>query len=58
MVDPMENWRNAWEGTETASAYGATNAMIKLVFSYAGYQNVFSLANEMKVSGENLSRIL
>ncbi|OOQ86681.1 high affinity methionine permease [Penicillium brasilianum] len=48
VADPMENWRNAWEGTETASAYGATNAMIKLVFSYAGYQNVFSLANEMK----------
>jgi hypothetical protein len=45
----MINWRNAWEGTSDASAYGATNAVIKLIFSYAGYQNVFGLANEIKV---------
>ncbi|KAJ5168873.1 uncharacterized protein N7482_004467 [Penicillium canariense] len=46
--DPKINWRNAWEGSSEASAYGATNAMIKLIFSYAGYQNVFGLANEIK----------
>lgn len=49
MADPKINWRNPWEGTSDASAYGATNAMIKLIFSYAGYQNVFGLANEIKV---------
>ncbi|KAJ5460822.1 amino acid transporter [Penicillium daleae] len=48
VADPKINWRNPWEGTSDASAYGATNAMIKLIFSYAGYQNVFGLANEIK----------
>lgn len=43
------NWRNAWEGTSEASAYGATNALVKLMFSYAGYTNAFSVANEIKV---------
>ncbi|KAI9038215.1 amino acid transporter [Aspergillus affinis] len=46
--DPQMNWRNAWEGTSEASAYGATNAMVKLIFSYAGYTNAFSVANEIK----------
>ncbi|KAA8649308.1 uncharacterized protein ATNIH1004_005209 [Aspergillus tanneri] len=46
--DPQLNWRNAWEGTSEASAYGATNAMMKLIFSYAGYTNAFSVANEIK----------
>ncbi|KAE8147397.1 amino acid permease-domain-containing protein [Aspergillus avenaceus] len=46
--DPMINWRNAWEGTSQASAYGATNAMVKLIFSYSGYTNAFSVVNEIK----------
>ncbi|CAI7625077.1 unnamed protein product [Penicillium bialowiezense] len=46
--DPLVNWRNPWEGTSNASAYGATNAMVKLVFSYAGYTNAFSVVNEIK----------
>ncbi|KAF3389115.1 High-affinity methionine permease [Penicillium rolfsii] len=46
--DPMLNWRDAWRGTSDASAYGATNAVIKLIFSYSGYQNAFSVTNEMK----------
>jgi len=49
VADPQLNWQNAWEGTSDASAYGATNAMIKIIFSYAGYANVFGLANEIKV---------
>lgn len=49
VADPMANWRDVWRGTSDASAYGATNAMIKLIFSYAGYQNAFSVANEIKV---------
>lgn len=47
--DPKINWRNAWEGSSSASAYGATNAMVKLIFSYAGYQNAFAVVNEIKV---------
>jgi len=50
VVNPQINWHNAWEGTSKASAYGATNAMIKLIFSYTGYQNAFSVVNEIKVS--------
>lgn len=47
--DPMINWHDAWKGTSSASAYGATNAMIKLIFSYSGYTNAFSVVNEIKV---------
>ncbi|KAE8135446.1 amino acid permease-domain-containing protein [Aspergillus pseudotamarii] len=46
--DPMINWHDAWKGTSSASAYGATNAMIKLIFSYSGYTNAFSVVNEIK----------
>jgi hypothetical protein len=47
--DPNINWRNAWEGSSEASAYGATNAMVKIIFSYAGYVNAFGLVNEIQV---------
>ena len=50
MEDPYINWRDAWRGTSSATAYGATNAMVKIIFSYAGYTNAFGLVNEMKVS--------
>jgi hypothetical protein len=50
VADPNINWRDAWKGTSSATAYGATNAMVKIVFSYAGYTNAFGLVNEMKVS--------
>ncbi|KAE8346699.1 hypothetical protein BDV24DRAFT_147360 [Aspergillus arachidicola] len=46
--DPMINWHDAWKGTSSASAYGATNAMVKLIFSYSGYTNAFSVVNEIK----------
>ncbi|GAB1196292.1 hypothetical protein APSETT444_005561 [Aspergillus pseudonomiae] len=46
--DPMINWHDAWKGTSSASAYGATNAMVKIIFSYAGYTNAFSVVNEIK----------
>ncbi|KAJ5155493.1 amino acid transporter [Penicillium capsulatum] len=48
VADPKVNWNNAWEGSSSATAYGATNAMVKLIFSYAGYQNAFGLVNEIK----------
>ncbi|QKX61571.1 uncharacterized protein TRUGW13939_08723 [Talaromyces rugulosus] len=46
--DPNINWRNAWEGSSSASAYGATNAMVKIIFSYSGYVNAFGLVNEIQ----------
>ncbi|CRG91901.1 High-affinity methionine permease [Talaromyces islandicus] len=46
--DPYINWRNAWEGSSQASAYGATNAMVKIIFSYSGYVNAFGLVNEIQ----------
>ncbi|RAO68625.1 uncharacterized protein BHQ10_004637 [Talaromyces amestolkiae] len=48
VADPNINWRDAWRGTSSATAYGATNAMVKIIFSYAGYTNAFGLVNEMK----------
>lgn len=44
--DPKLNFRDAFVGT--ATAYGATNAMYKLVFSYAGFENAFNVVNEVK----------
>mgnify|MGYP004726823745 FL=1 len=47
--DPKANFRNAFEGTGSASAYGLTNALYRIIFSYGGYNNAFNLANEVKV---------
>lgn len=47
--NPNINWRNAWEGSSEASAYGATNALVKIIFSYTGYVNAFGLVNEIQV---------
>ncbi|KAJ9607680.1 hypothetical protein H2200_007758 [Cladophialophora chaetospira] len=48
--DPHANFRNAFsefEGTQT-SAYGVTNALVKIIFSYGGYENAFNVVNEVK----------
>jgi hypothetical protein len=47
--DPKANFRNAFEGTDAATAYGATNALTKVWFSYAGYENAFNVVNEVRV---------
>ncbi|EME46989.1 hypothetical protein DOTSEDRAFT_94957, partial [Dothistroma septosporum NZE10] len=44
--NPKGNFANAFEGT--ASAYGVTNAMYKIIFAYAGYENAFNVVNEVK----------
>lgn len=44
--DPYQNFRHSFEGT--ASAYGATNALYKITFSYAGYENAFNVVNEVR----------
>ena len=44
--DPQLNFRDAFAGK--ATAYGACNAMYKIVFSYAGFENAFNVVNEVK----------
>lgn len=47
--DPLRNFRSAFEGSSSASVYGATNAFVKVMFSYAGFENAFNVVNEVKV---------
>ncbi|KAJ5274111.1 high affinity methionine permease [Penicillium angulare] len=47
-VEDPGNWSDPWRGSSDATAYGATNAMVKLIFSYAGYNNAFGVVNEIK----------
>lgn len=49
MKDPKANFRSAFEGSNAATAYGATNALTKVWFSFAGYENAFNVVNEVKV---------
>lgn len=48
--DPKANFRNSFQGTKNATAYGLTNALYRIIFSYGGYNNAFNVANEIKVS--------
>ena len=45
--NPTANFHNAFDGT-TDSAYGVTNGLVKIIFSYAGYENAFNVVNEVK----------
>ncbi|CCF37097.1 high-affinity methionine permease [Colletotrichum higginsianum] len=44
--EPRANFQNPFEGT--ATAYGLTNALYRIIFSYAGYENTFNVVNEVK----------
>ncbi|EXJ93767.1 hypothetical protein A1O1_02160 [Capronia coronata CBS 617.96] len=46
--DPTANFHNAFHSATGTSAYGITNALVKIVFSYAGYENAFNVVNEVK----------
>ncbi|CAG7927736.1 unnamed protein product [Penicillium olsonii] len=46
--DPKANFRNAFDGTGAATVYGTTNALTKVWFSYAGYENAFNVVNEVR----------
>ncbi|TEA19676.1 High-affinity methionine permease [Colletotrichum sidae] len=48
VVDPTVNFRDAWSGSASASAYGLTTALYRITFSYGGYNNAFNVANEVK----------
>lgn len=45
--DPKANFVRPFEGE--ATAYGLTNALYRIIFSYAGYENAFNVVNEVKV---------
>ncbi|KAG9680521.1 amino acid transporter, partial [Aureobasidium melanogenum] len=44
--DPGANFRDAFEGK--ATGYGLTNSLVKIIFSYAGYENAFNIVNEIQ----------
>lgn len=44
--NPLVNFQNPFEGK--ATAYGLTNSLYKIIFSYAGYTNAFNVVNEVK----------
>ncbi|KAL4987768.1 hypothetical protein BDW68DRAFT_177521 [Aspergillus falconensis] len=46
--NPKANFQDAWSGSSTATAYGFTIALHRIIFSYGGYNNVFNVANEVK----------
>ncbi|KAL1961913.1 hypothetical protein VTN77DRAFT_946 [Rasamsonia byssochlamydoides] len=52
--DPTANFRNAFEGT-TNSGYGITNALVKVIFAYAGYTNAMNVVNEVKTLKKSAS---
>ncbi|KAI8307605.1 High-affinity methionine permease [Colletotrichum sp. SAR11_59] len=45
--DPKANFRNAFEGT-TNNGNDLSNALVSIIFSYAGYYNAFNMTNEIK----------
>lgn len=47
--DPLANFENAFSHGDGVSAYGLTNALYKIIFSYAGFTNAFNVVNEVKV---------
>ncbi|KAK2038070.1 high-affinity methionine permease [Colletotrichum somersetense] len=44
--EPHANFKDPFEGE--ATAYGLTNALYKIIFSYAGYESAFNVVNEVK----------
>lgn len=45
--DPLVNFQDSFN-QNSATAYGLTNALYKIIFSYAGYTNAFNVVNEVK----------
>jgi amino acid transporter len=48
--DPHANFRNSFSSFDevSTSPYGLTNALVKIIFSYAGFENAFNVVNEVK----------
>ena len=49
IADPSANFRDAFAGT-SSDANGLVNALVRITFSYHGFQNCFNVMNEIKVS--------
>ncbi|KAK7539111.1 high-affinity methionine permease [Phyllosticta paracitricarpa] len=47
VADPMRNFHNSFAGT-SSNGYSMANALVKITFSYSGYQNAFNVMNEIK----------
>lgn len=45
--NPLANFHDSFAGT-TDSGYGLVNAMVKIIFSYQGYENAFNVVNEVR----------
>lgn len=41
------NFEKSFQSTST-TPYGLTNALVKIIFSYGGYENAFNVVNETK----------
>ncbi|EGO55774.1 hypothetical protein NEUTE1DRAFT_47799 [Neurospora tetrasperma FGSC 2508] len=52
--DPRVNFRDAFSGQ--ATPYGVTNALYKIIFSYAGFENAFNVVNEVKSPVKQIRR--
>ncbi|KAJ0416890.1 amino acid permease-domain-containing protein [Aspergillus carlsbadensis] len=46
--NPKAHFSDAWSGSSTATAYGFTIALYRIIFSYGGYNNAFNVVNEVK----------
>jgi amino acid transporter len=46
--DPHANFRDSFKGTGSQGGYGITNALVKIIFSYQGFENAFNVVNEVK----------
>ncbi|KAH8200353.1 hypothetical protein TruAng_005506 [Truncatella angustata] len=46
VASPHANFENSFEGK--ATPYGLTNSLVKIIFSYSGYENAFNVVNEVK----------
>lgn len=47
VADPGVNFSQPFKGNITP--YGATTALYRIIFSYAGFENSFNVTNEIKV---------
>ncbi|KAK0707894.1 amino acid permease-domain-containing protein [Lasiosphaeris hirsuta] len=53
--DPHANFVKPFEGE--ATPYGLTNALYKIVFSYAGFENAFNVVNEVKSPQRRINKL-
>ena len=55
IADPGANFRDSFAGT-TGDANGLVNALVRITFSYQGFQNCFNVMNEIKDPVKTIKR--